>query len=595
MEYSKESCPDYNSHSYDNSWWKNTSTLFAGRFNIVAAYRGGMSEVLICKDKYNARLVAAKTSHFRTDLFSREARLWLGLGNHPNIVKAHTVFACETCKSKYEQFLFMDFIGDEYGNSRNLRRGLLEATNKHAFILKTACSILNALEHARSVFPNFVHRDLKPENILVDNSGNILVTDFGIGHIRHDRNYLPLSDCSETPLVQGDTIFHESGSFIGTYGYAAPEQYYDSSSVTLKTDIYSLGVILHEMLTGKLPYSIQQIRQQGYQILSLPIPAPSGLSARDSLLWKIILKMLSYNPANRFSSIDEIRSELGDLITDESCLRVNNGQIQVDKSALYNRIVSYIELNKMEIAEDHFFKHKKEHPFSINNNKLARDIYSKLDTASRSNFLKNIISTDISSPIQLTRYGSILIIIFLMIYFTMQNASMSQILLICLLASILFAENYINSRTEITMDWITIPGCILGIMISFVLDIFDFRTISGGFLYSMYGAILGLVPMFTISFSYELFTKREGIGGGTIKLMAMIGSWVGLLILPIMAVSIFIMLSQFLFFTTIVHALPGKLKWSNNTVSPRLYHNSNAIPSSISIALACWIVILYKF
>lgn len=98
----------------DKPWWKESSGLFAGRFHIVGAYHGGMSEVLICKDKYNDRLVAAKTSHFRSDLFSREARLWLGLGSHPNIVKAHTVLSCETYKSSYAQFLFMDFIGDEH-------------------------------------------------------------------------------------------------------------------------------------------------------------------------------------------------------------------------------------------------------------------------------------------------------------------------------------------------------------------------------------------------------------------------------------------------------------------------------------------------
>jgi prepilin signal peptidase PulO-like enzyme (type II secretory pathway) len=247
---------------------------------------------------------------------------------------------------------------------------------------------------------------------------------------------------------------------------------------------------------------------------------------------------------------------------------------------------------QLEIAEDQFIKYKKEHPFSVNNNKLSRDIYSKLDGISGSKFLKKIFLTDVSEPLQLMKYSGILAIIFLAFYFGMHHASISQLFLACSLATILFAENYINSKTFITADKITIPGCIAGIMISSVIAIFNSKTISGGFLYSICGVILGFAIIFSTAFFYELITKREGLGGGTVKLTAMIGAWVGLLILPIIAVAILIMIIQGLILNVIVHLLPGELKWSNNTLSPRLYRKIGELPTSISLALASWIVII---
>jgi hypothetical protein len=71
------------------------NNLFADRFKIIEKYKGGMAEVLICQDIFNNRIVAAKTPYFAPELFSREARLWLGLGQHPNIVKAHLVHNIE--------------------------------------------------------------------------------------------------------------------------------------------------------------------------------------------------------------------------------------------------------------------------------------------------------------------------------------------------------------------------------------------------------------------------------------------------------------------------------------------------------------------
>jgi serine/threonine protein kinase len=584
LEYSEAYNLYRSQDPFSEPWWKDSTELFAGRFNIVAAYQGGMSEVYICKDKYNSRLVAAKTSHFSSDLFSREARLWLGLGSHPNIVRAHTVMACKTPKSNYEQYLFMDFIGDKQGNSRNLKQGFRESRNKLDFIINTAYSAINALEHARSVFPNFVHRDLKPDNILVSDDGNIFVTDFGIGHLLHDTAVIP-SSTNNSHLVNGNTIFNESGCFIGTFGYASPEQYLDSSSVTLKTDIYSIGVILYEMLTGELPFNPQQIRQHGYQILSIPIIPPQDSLSQTPELWQIILKMLCYKIEDRYSSFEAIRADLDGL----KC-RVgvaNNGvvAVKVDKETLFNRAYSFIELNKNEIAVESFFNYRKRFPFTAFNSNLARSLYSKLPTDSSKQFLQKVMISEFTDKYQLAKNFVGLSLVTLTVCVSLVDAQRSQLIMAVVLLAALYIENILNLYTEIDFDEITLGGSLAGLVTSGLVSILGYKPLSGSFLYSIIGCVIGLIIPLGFAYTYQAVTKKEGIGGGTIKLSAMIGSWVGLTIIPITIVSCVLLLIQGLILAGL-HLLPGDLKWSKNTLIPRLHNKFRSIPTSAAITLA---------
>lgn len=590
MEFSESYNSDYTQEVSDVPWWKETTELFAGRFRIENAYQGGMSEVLICRDKYNSRLVAAKTSHLRSNLFSREARLWLGLGSHPNIVRAHTVMTCNTTKSNREQFLFMDFIGDNQGNSRNLKQGLRAAQDKYDFIINTAYSVMNALEHARSVFPNFVHRDLKPDNILVSDEGNIFVTDFGIGHLQHDTIFSPSSHDQIAPLVNGNTIFNESGCFVGTFGYAAPEQYYDSTSVTLQTDIYSLGVILYEMLTGNLPFNPQQIRQQGYQILSIPIAPPQKLSSQTPALWQIISRMLCYKIENRYSSFEAIKLDLDKFKCNTTVLSNGIGVVRVDKEALFNRIYSYIELKKHDIAVEYYFNYRNRFPFSIHNSNLARTLYSNLPIDSSKRFIRNVMLSEITDIYQLIKNVVGLSLVALVVCTSMIDANTSQLIIALVLLLVLYIENILNMYTEIDFDEITLSGCLAGVVTSGVVSLLGYKPLSGGFLNSILGCALGLVIPLAWAYIYQTITKKEGIGGGTIKLSAMIGSWVGLSIIPIIIVSTLILLLQG-GLLVLLFLLPGDLKWSGITLTPRLYKKFKAVPTSTAITLATIIVI----
>jgi prepilin signal peptidase PulO-like enzyme (type II secretory pathway) len=119
------------------------------------------------------------------------------------------------------------------------------------------------------------------------------------------------------------------------------------------------------------------------------------------------------------------------------------------------------------------------------------------------------------------------------------------------------------------------------------------QSIAGSFVNAIYGFIIGLVIPLFIAYLYIWLTKKECVGGGTIKLSAMIGSWVGLLILPIIALTILILVIQFIIIT-ILSKLPGDLKWSNEILTPRLYSKFSklSVPTSTAITLATLFVIL---
>jgi len=358
---------------------KESSELIGGRFNVIGSYIGGMAEVLILQDIINRRIVAAKTPHIAEDHFSRESRLWLGLGRHPNIVRAHTVY-----NFKNRPFLFMDFIGDQNGSSRNLRTVLDVSANKLVLIVKTAIAVIRALRHADSVFPGFVHRDLKPENILIDANEKPYVSDFGIGHIQKpilnvqgNKNIFKYSN-----IISGSTILTKEGSFVGTPGYAAPEQYFDSSTVTFQTDLYALGIIVFEALTGRLPYPPEILERDGLNLMKLPFKKPSYIQGElQTLLWNMTKSLLAFNPADRPKSFDIVESALLKLEDKHISLgeeKSEQAEYKLDEQTFVNRVNSLIELNDYRLATLTLFQLLKKYPFSLSYSALIKKIRAYL-------------------------------------------------------------------------------------------------------------------------------------------------------------------------------------------------------------------------
>ncbi len=161
--------------------------------------------------------------------------------------------------------------------------------------LVIALRISEALESAAQL--GIVHRDIKPDNIMLTASGEVKLADLGIAKCAHDEG------------VEG------SPKLVGTPAYASPEQCVDSSRVDARSDIYSLGATLFEILTGRLPYPGRTAREIVRQTLNAPIPDPRTINSEiPEPVARLVMQMLAKQPEERPQSAAELSRELQNLI-----------------------------------------------------------------------------------------------------------------------------------------------------------------------------------------------------------------------------------------------------------------------------------------
>jgi tRNA A-37 threonylcarbamoyl transferase component Bud32 len=202
---------------------------------------GGMARIYVCADRKNRKLVL-KT--FRQTIssdsqkirkiekrFYHEAALWIGLGTHPNIVRALS-FA----RMRDRPYLLLEFV--EGGNLRD-RINSQQFDLMHS--LKPARDICSGIGYAHS--KGVVHRDIKPENVLIDHSGIAKVTDFGLARVVDEESRTMSQDLT------------------GTLPYMSPEQLSLEEPVDERSDVYSFGVVLYEMLSGERPFEAESAGQ----------------------------------------------------------------------------------------------------------------------------------------------------------------------------------------------------------------------------------------------------------------------------------------------------------------------------------------------
>jgi len=248
---------------------------------------GGMADVYRAHDKLLDRSVAVKVlrSQFTNDddfvtRFRREAQAAAKL-SHPNIVNIYDVG-----KDDDVYYIVMEYISGETLKDRIQRESPLPVE----FALNIAMEIAEALEHAHQ--NGLIHCDIKPHNILMTRSGRIKVTDFGIAR-----------------AVTSATMT-QTGTIIGSVHYFSPEQA-KGAVIGAKSDIYSLGVVLYEMLTGKVPFAgetpisiaLKHIQEEPQPPRELNPELPPWIEA-------VILKAMSKDPAERFETISDIIIDL---------------------------------------------------------------------------------------------------------------------------------------------------------------------------------------------------------------------------------------------------------------------------------------------
>lgn len=237
--------------------------------------KGGMAVVYLAEQEAEGRRVALKVMSPELlamdrkfgDRFLQEGRTVAGM-HHPHIVRVYDLGATE-----HTYYMAMEYLSGGHLTER-IRQGMSEAET-----LRSLRALTEALDYAHNV--GFVHRDIKPENVLFDHQGRTVLTDFGIAL-----------------AMRSKTRFTLHGMAIGTPEYMSPEQV-RGLVVDGRADLYGLGILFHEMLTGRVPYDSEDSFAIGPMHTSHPIPKLPGPLARHQPLLETLM---AKNPDDRFPS-----------------------------------------------------------------------------------------------------------------------------------------------------------------------------------------------------------------------------------------------------------------------------------------------------
>ena len=263
--------------------------IFAGRYRIIKQIgRGGMADVYLAKDLIlDGEEVAVKVlrTNYQTDpiavaRFQREARAMADL-DHPHIVRITDIG-----EEDGQQYLAMEYVA-----GLDLKRYIKEhypLSNEEAVRIMGQILLAMRLAHAKGI----IHRDLKPQNILLTPDGTAKVTDFGIA------------------VAFAETSLTQTNSMLGSVHYLSPEQA-RGSKATIQSDIYAMGIIFFEMLTGHIPYdgdSAVTIALQHFQK-----PLPSVIAENSSVpqsLENVVIKATAKKLTDRYQTVSEMYVDL---------------------------------------------------------------------------------------------------------------------------------------------------------------------------------------------------------------------------------------------------------------------------------------------
>jgi eukaryotic-like serine/threonine-protein kinase len=263
------------------------NTIIDGRYKVISRVgSGGMADVYLAEDQLLGRQVAVKLLHHHfaedqefVERFRREASSAAGL-SHQNIVGIFD-------RGEWERTYY---IAMEYVPGRSLKTIVREqGALDPALAIDIVVQILRGARYAHR--RGVVHRDLKPHNVILDEEGRARVTDFGIAR----------AGASDMTLT---------GSIMGTAQYLSPEQA-QGHVVTGAADLYSIGVILYELLTGEIPFDGETAVAIAYQQVSAhPRPPSEVNSALPPALDAVVLRALAKDPAQRYADADEFIAAL---------------------------------------------------------------------------------------------------------------------------------------------------------------------------------------------------------------------------------------------------------------------------------------------
>ena len=272
--------------------------LIDNRYKIIKSIgEGGMANVYLAWDTILEREVAVKV--LRGDLsddekfirrFKREANSASSL-KHPNIVEIYDV---GEDNGKY--FIVMEYVNGKTLKSLIKKRGALNINEAIDIMLQLTSGI--ACAHDSYI----IHRDIKPQNVMILEDGRVKITDFGIA------------------MALNSNELTQTNSVMGSVHYLPPEQASGSGS-TIKSDIYSLGILMFELLTGKVPFKGDNAVEIAIKHMKDPIPSVREFnSSIPQSVENIVLRACAKNPKNRYSSASEMYEDL------KTCLNVSRSE-----------------------------------------------------------------------------------------------------------------------------------------------------------------------------------------------------------------------------------------------------------------------------
>ncbi len=265
-----------------------------GRYQIIRTIgEGGMANVYLAYDTILEREVAVKV--LRGDLandekfvkrFQREAKAASSL-NHPNIVEMYDVG-----EDDGNYFIVMEYVNGKTLKSLIKKRGALSLSETIDIMLQLTSGI--ACAHDSYI----IHRDIKPQNVMILEDGRVKITDFGIA------------------VALNSTELTQTNSVMGSVHYLPPEQA-NGSGATVKSDIYSLGILMYELLTGKLPFkgdnaveiAIKQMKDKLPSIIAQNPNVPQSVE-------NVVLRACAKNPENRYESVREMHEDLKNVLSE---------------------------------------------------------------------------------------------------------------------------------------------------------------------------------------------------------------------------------------------------------------------------------------
>jgi len=261
-----------------------------GRYEILSELaQGGMGVIFLAHDPFVQRPVIVKVLTYRfalddihREFFQREAKIIASL-EHPYIVPVYD-FGLQGA----QPYIVMRFMAGGSLENKMKNQGL--KLSEFAKILGRVCEALDAA-HARKI----IHRDIKPANILFDEGGNAFLADFGIAKIKSDAD--------------------DGGWLVGTPNYMSPEQCLNKE-LDGRSDVYALGVVLYEVLTGGLPF--EGTTNERVMDLHVNEPVPNVLDFQPDLTaaWQeIVSKVMAKSPQERYASAGELARDVQDLVS----------------------------------------------------------------------------------------------------------------------------------------------------------------------------------------------------------------------------------------------------------------------------------------